>query len=441
MIKTITPRFKPRPYQEQLFREAMINKKKRFLRILHRRAGKDHEAFNLMWMMAIQKVGLYFYLLPVIHQANTVIWQGRGKGGVSFLDYIPKELIEKVNHSTMRIHLINGSIIRVTGSDNFEALIGSNPLGIVFSEYQSSNPMAWDLLRPILAENDGWVLFNGTSRGHNHLYELYEKNKDNPKWFVSLMTANDTKLDDGSPVIVPSVIEDEREAGMPEELILQEFYCSFEAAIRGAYYAKELTKMKEDNRFCLVPIDKYAPVHTAWDLGMRDATAIGFFQAGKDGFLHMVDCIGASGFGADEWVVKIIELQKKRKFLRWGMHFLPHDVRVKEWGSGRTRVEILQKAGITPRIVGNHSIVDRIQAVRSLLPRMKIDSHHCKDLFRCLQEYHSEYDEKRGIMSAAPVHNWASHAADMFGYFAMGYLENYDNAQLLKVRKYAKMLP
>lgn len=341
----------------------------------------------------------------------------------------------------MRIHLINGSIIRVTGSDNFEALIGSNPLGIVYSEYQSSNPMSWDLLRPILAENDGWVLFNGTSRGHNHLYELYEKNKDNPKWFVSLMTVDDTKLEDGMPVIVPSVIEDEREAGMPEELILQEFYCSFEAAIRGAYYAKELTAMKEDDRFRLLSVSRDRPVHTAWDLGMRDSTAIGFFQADEHGFMNMIDYLEGSGVGADEWAVRVIELQRKRKFRRWGMHFLPHDVRVKEWGSGRTRIEILQKAGIIPRIVGNHSIVDRIQATRSMLPRMRIDSHYCAQLFRALQEYHSQYDEKRGIMSSAPVHNWASHAADMFGYFAMGYLENYDGAQLIKVQKYAKMMP
>jgi len=225
----IKSRWFPRPYQRDLFDAFFVQGYKRMLRVAHRRAGKDHEAFNLVHMAALQRPGLYFYLLPTNGQANSVIWQGRGKDGTAFLDYIPKRLIEKKSEVTKRIHLINGSIICVTGSNNYEVLIGSNPLGIVISETQSSDPQCLDYMRPVLAENGGWLLCNGTCRGRNNvLYDLFSANEDNPDWFVTVKSAKDTKDWDGSPIITKKDIEAEIKAGMPPSLVDQEFYCSWD---------------------------------------------------------------------------------------------------------------------------------------------------------------------------------------------------------------------
>lgn len=441
-MRVITPNFSPRPYQRDFFRAFFLSNYKRILKIVHRRAGKDTEAFNLCWMLALLEPGLYLYLLPKIKQSRTVIWKGRGKDGVTFLQRIPKQIIADVNNTFQTIELVNGSVIMVTGADNYDALAGTNPLWVFMSEFQNMNPLAWELIiRPILSENGGGACLFGTPRGHNHFYEMYQTNKDNPDWYVMMKTVNDTFYEDGRPIITPEMIDAERRAGMSEELIQQEYYCSFEAAIQGAYYSKQLKEMEAKGRICDFDPLPEMPVHTSWDIGMRDATSIGMYQSFPDGSLRCIYHMEGFQTPAEDWCMKLRQVQKDLGFKRWGLHFLPHDVRVNEWGGGRTRVEVLQKAGIVPRIVGDHRVRDRIQAVRTLLPRMYIHKTNCKQLIRGLQEYHSEYDETRGIRSTAPAQSWANHSADCFGYFAMGYMESYDTNQLMQVRKYASVIP
>lgn len=442
MTKIITPSFRPRPYQITIMRKFLVEDFKRMLIIAHRRSGKDTLSLNMLWMKAIQKPGLYLHLLPKIGQSTTTIWKGRGKDGKKFTDYIPSIIIDKVNNTNQTIELVNGSIIKVTGADNFEgSLIGSNPMGIVFSEIQSINPLAWEYLRPILAENDGFAIFIGTTRGHNHLYDMYQANVNNPSWYVTKLTVDDTTYEDGTPVITQKILDEELASGMSEELFQQEFYCSFEAAIQGAYYSKQMADMISSGRLCNFEILRDQPVHTSWDIGVRDATSIGLYQQYTDGSIRCIYHMEGHQTGAEEWVLKLREVQTKLGFKRWGFHFLPHDVRVQDWGSGRTRLEVLQKAGINPRIVGNHKIADRIQCVRALLPRMYIHNQNCKHLVRALQEYHSEYDDKRGIRSTAPAKNWANHAADCFGYFAVGYMDAYDKPRLDSLKSYSKFVP
>ena len=409
---------------------------------MHRRAGKDTEAFNLCWMASLMKPGLYLYLLPLVKQSRTVIWKGRGKDGTSFLERIPKQLIKKIHNGNQTIEMVNNSIIMVGGADNYDGLAGTNPLWTFMSEYQNMNPLAWELiLRPILSENRGGACIFGTPRGHNHLYEMYQRNKDNPDWFVSMKTVDDTRYEDGRPIITDEMIDEERRAGMAEELIMQEYYCSFEAAIQGAYFSQQMITASKENRICLFEINKDLPVHTAWDIGMRDSTSIGLYQAYPDGSIRCIYHMEEMGKPAEFWVLELKQVQERLGFKRWGMHFLPHDVRVNEWGGGRTRVEVLQKAGIYPRIVANHRISERIQATRSLFPKFWIHSHNCAHMIRAAQEYHADYDPKRGIYSTAPAHNWASHCMDQLGYFAMGYMDSYDKRALQLVKKYASFTP
>ena len=438
-MKVISSGFTPRPYQRDIMRAFFVEQKKRLLVVAHRRAGKDLLSFNILLVAALQRPGLYYHLLPKIGQSANVIWRGRGKDGKAFLDYIPDYFIRSKNHSTMSITLINGSIIRITGADNYEALIGSNPLGIVFSEIQSTDPRAWDYLRPVLTENGGWSIFIGTPRGHNHLYEMFEENKDNDSWYVKLLSAKNTTDNDGNPVITQEVIDEELRAGMPPDIIEQEFYCSFNAAIQGAYFAKEMAALKESGRLGEHECEPGLLVFTAWDLGVSDSTAIGLFQQHPDGKIVCFEHIEERGEGLEHYVQRLREVQQQYGFKRYGTHYVPHDIRVRELGTGRTRYEILARNGLQLRVVPRTSVQERIQCARGILPNVYINKR-CKRLVRCLDEYHAKRDEKRGI-DTGPEHDWTSHSADMFTYFAVGHLDQFDKGRMEKQMSYARLRP
>lgn len=440
MIKEIGMKFEARPYQKAMLRAFLISGKKRLLAIWHRRAGKDTLAFQLMWLAAIQRPGLYLYLAPVISQAASIIWRGRGSNGIAMIDYIPKEIISKINQSTMSITLINGSIIRVTGSDAWESIIGSNPLGVIYSEYQNSDIRAWDYIRPILAENLGWAAFTATPRGFNHLYDLYQNVKDNPAWHVEVLTVDDTTLNDGTPVISKEVIEEERLAGMDPNIILQEFNCSFSAAIKGAYYADEMRLVAERGRICNFNIDAFIPVHVSFDLGISDATSVCLFQVHTNGDIKCIYHWEETGKELAHYAFRLEKLKAELGFKKYGHMFFPHDIRVRELGSGLTRIEQLRKCGINPRIVGNHRVTERIQCVRAMMHKMWFHEKNCKFLIRALSEYKGRWDEKYKT-SSGPVHDHFSHAADSFGYFAVGYLEAFDMKHLEAQKKYASFIP
>src|SRR5262249_31440665 len=162
-------------------------------------------------------------------QGRKAIWEGRGKDDVAYLDHFPKSLVTGTHDSLMQVRYKNGSLFQIVGAEDPDTLVGTNPRGIGFSEYSREHPTAWDLMRPILAENEGWAIFNYTPRGKNHGFKLYEMARQNPKWWVSKLTIDDTR------VLTPEDIEEERRAGMTEDLVQQEFYCSFISAIQGSY--------------------------------------------------------------------------------------------------------------------------------------------------------------------------------------------------------------
>ena len=253
-----------REYQQPVWNAALsqLDRVNRFLLLWHRRAGKDKTFWNIFVAKTQERPGLYLYMLPTTSQAKKVIWKGQDKEGIKFLDHIPQELIVSKHESDMSIELKNGSIIMVLGSDNYDRIVGTNPLGVAFSEYSIADPLAWDYIRPILAENGGWAMFCYTSRGKNHGYKLYKTNKNNKKWYVSRLDVTQTFDADGNRAISEDAIQDEIDAGMDEATVKQEFYLSFDAIGQGVIYKDELLRMKKENRICRVPIDTKIPVNT-----------------------------------------------------------------------------------------------------------------------------------------------------------------------------------
>lgn len=421
MIITLPHEFSPRPYQHELNYAHFAEGKKRMVQILHRRGGKSKNAINFILPAALQRVGTYYHSFPELKQARNVIWKGIDKEGKRYLDHIPNRLIKKIDNSDMRIELINGSAIQLAGTDYYNSLMGGNPAGIIFDEYSLQNPMAWHYLRPILAENGGWALFIYTPRGKNHGYQLYEQAKKNPSWFVQLLGIDKTKNWDGSCVIDESIIEEERASGMPEELIQQEFYCSFEAAVVGAYYSKELDRAHKENRIYDFAINPKLPVFTAWDLGISDSTSIWFMQS-DSGKLRLVNYYENNGCGIEHYIAYIKDFALKHG-IKYARHFAPHDIEVREFITGLTRRELASKKGIDFQIVKRIGVQEGIQATRTLFERFHIHKTNCEYGIRCLQEYHRKYKiNDSGICyGEEPNHNWASHGADAIRYLSLAW--------------------
>ena len=381
---------------------------KRAVVIWHRRAGKDKTLVNLVAKKMLERVGTYFYFFPTYTQGKKILWQGMDRDGFKFIDHFPKALLaSKPNDTELKIEYKNGSIFQIIGTDNIDSIVGTNPVGCIFSEYALQNPKAWDFIRPILAENGGWAVFNYTPRGKNHGFDLYEMARANPNWFVQKLTVDDTGI------ISKEVIEEERTSGMSDELIQQEYYCSFTAAIMGAYYWKEYDEAEKAGRFTNVPYDPAALVHTVWDLGIRDSMAIGFYQAvGLE--RRKIDYLEFTGKGLPE-AIKLI----KEKPYTYGKHFAPHDIQVRELGTGKSRLEVAKELGIEFQIVPNISVQDGIDAGRRFFKKLWADKTNCKDWLRLIPQYTKEYDEDKKIFKDKPLHDWTSHGADEHRYASL----------------------
>jgi phage terminase large subunit len=402
-------KFKPRPYQLPVL-DAIENKGyRRVIAIMPRRAGKDVMAFNLCIRQCLLRTCVIYYIFPSYAQGRKALFDSIMNDGKRFLDFIPKQVIAAVNSQEMKIKFVNGSLLQIVGSDNYDSLMGTNPQGVVFSEYALQDPRAFQFIRPILAANDGWALFITTPRGKNHAYELFQIAQNSENWFATKLTLDDTHH------IPYSEIEKERAEGiMSEDLIQQEYFCSFEMGVEGAYYAKYLDKMRIEGRVSLVPWEPGFKVHTAWDIGVRDATSIIFFQT-TGSIVRIIDCYENSKEGLEHYV-KVLQ----EKPYVYGRHIAPHDIQVREWGTGVTRLEKARQLGIDFVISADVSIVDGIEAVRSKLGGViYIDSQKCVNLIKALENYRQEYDVKNKIYKSNPLHNWSSHYADSMRYLCI----------------------
>ncbi len=419
--------WEPRGYQRNLW-TALESGVKRAVTVWHRRCGKDLTFINWTACKAFERPGLYWHILPTYAQGRKIVWDGMTRDGRRFLSAFPDDVIIKKRDDEMTLWLEGGSQWQVIGTDNVDRLVGTNPIGCVFSEYPLQNPRAWDFIRPILAENGGWAVFPYTPRGRNHGYRLYEMAKNNPKWFCELLTVDDTNA------ITQEAIQDERDAGMPEEMIQQEFYCSFEAPLTGSYYGDLMMKMVNDARIGVVPWNPKMPVITAWDLGYRDSTAVWFAQVDPLGPVRLIDFHFSFGKSVD-YYAKIIS----SKDYTYIDHIVPHDAKQTHI-TGSSALEQFKALGIKMRVAPNLSVQDGIQSVRALLPRVYIDSGKCQYGIDALREYRKRKVEGiygpdgQATFSDTPFHDWTSDPADALRMLAVGLRSSYQKREPLKSR-------
>lgn len=418
----IPHKFEPRDYQIPIFK-AIDNGFLRIIQVWNRRAGKEKTDVNIVAKKIFEKVGAYYYIFPTYNQGKKILWNGADKNGVRFLDHFPEETRARTVGNEMFIEFKNGSTFQVVGSDNIDSIVGTNPLGVVFSEYSLQDPQVWDFIRPILAENGGWAIFNFTPRGNNHAKDLLDYALSDPtNWFVSMLTVDDTKT------MTPEVLEQERKEIIAKNgddaIFQQEYYNSFSAAMQGSYYGKIIERLERENKITDVPYEQNLLVHTWWDLGVNDSMSIGFFQ--KHGLQwRMIDYLEGSGEGLAYYIAEL----NKKGYL-YGKHYAPHDIIVKELGTGKSRLETAKELGIKFETItledGNLksavpmlSIEDGIQAVRIKLLSMVFDKTKCDRILKCLKNYHKDYDEVNKVYRNNPKHDWSSHGADMMRYFSV----------------------
>jgi phage terminase large subunit len=422
-------RFVPRSYQIPVCSAIATEggKFRKLLIVMPRRAGKDVMCFNLLIRAAARYIGSYFYCLPTFAQARSVIWDSITNTGERFLDYIPKEMIAKIRNDTMTINLINGSIIRLVGSDSYDtSIVGSNPRMIVFSEYALADENAYKLAAlPILKANDGIVMLISTPRGKNSMYDLWQIAKCNPDdWFTYFLTIDDTKH------ISADEVRKEIESGeVSEDLALQEYWCSFECGQEGSYYAKYIDKLRLKGRIGDIPWDPYSKVHTAWDLGIKDPTCIIFFQTAGES-VRIIDYYEASDYGMDHFA-KVIQ----NKPYIYGYHFPPHDIMQRESARGLTKREMYKELGVKFTEPVYIEIEDGIELVRRTFSRLWIDEKNCSKLIKALENYREEFDVKRKVYKGRPLHDFASHGADAMRYMCAALPKTKDGLSQEKIDK------
>ncbi len=420
MNLTFPYNFNLRSYQKEV-RQARLKGYRYFITVWHRRAGKDIFWLNFLIEEAFKRVGTYFYIMDTYRHAKLVAWEGLDDDGKTFLfSHLPVEVIQGRNETELRVELINGSKIQLIGSDNIDRVVGSNPVGLVFSEFSIQSPSAWDFLRPIiLAEgNKGWAAFNFTPRGENHAKKLWDNAVAHPEtWFSSIKTIEDTARDavgeKGGRVVTDDSIEVLRAEGKEEDFIQQEFYCSFNGVRAGSYYAPQLLAMQDEVRYTDVPWDPSVPVFTAWDLGIADAMAVIYAQWHGE-MLHIIDYEECTGEGLQQVIPRV-----RGRAYTYSNHYAPHDIKQRELVSGRSRLEAAQDLGIPFRIVPDMSVQDGIDSVRRMLSMVRIDKRNCAKLFGHLGQYHKEYDEKTNTFGDKPVHDSSSHGADAARYLSI----------------------
>jgi len=366
-------------------------------------SGKDKTLMNLMAKKMMERIGTYFYFFPTYNQGKKILWEGRDKDGFKFTDHIPEDLRVRTNASEMLIEIKNGSIFQIIGTDNIDSIVGTNTIGCVFSEYALQNPDAWRFIRPILAENGGWAVFNFTPRGKNHGHDIYQLAKRSPDWFCEKLTVDDTGA------IPKKVLEQEKmeiiEDTGDDALFYQEYYCSFDAPMQGSYYGKEMTRAEEENRITKVPHDSELLVDTWWDLGIGDSTCIWFVQTvGNE--VRIIDYYENSGEGLAHYIAELASLREKNDYV-YRYHNAPHDIEVRELGTGKSRYETAYELGIAFHIVPNIPVEDGINAVRALLKRCWFDDEKCKQGLNALRCYHKEWDDKRMEFKPKPFHDWS----------------------------------
>lgn len=405
-------------WYQRPFHEYLVGGGKRAIEIAHRRWGKDEITLMASCELAHQRVASYWHCLPEYEQGRKALWDSinahTGKRRID--EAFPPEIRESKDEQKMFIKLKCGSTWQIIGSDRYDATVGAGVAGIVYSEWALANPSAWAYHRPMLEENNGWAAFITTPRGRNHAKAMYDMARDNPRWFAEISTVHDTGA--LSPEQLAETIE-EYTALYGEDMgraqFEQEYLCSFNAAILGAFYAREMLAVRNEGRIDAIKPVAGQPVHRAWDIGVRDDTSIWWFQV-VGTKVHILDCYTASGVGVEHYA----DIVHAKPYLP-GKDFVPHDAKVKEWGTGRTRVETMEQFHLRPQLVPMAGKLDGIQAARSTLKRCVFHPRTEEKGIAALEQYRREWDDEKKTFRASEVHDWTSHLADAFRYLAMAW--------------------
>jgi hypothetical protein len=392
--------YKPREHQLKV--HELLEGKRFAVVVAHRRFGKTVAALNHLIREAVlneKETPRYAYIAPTYGQAKRVAW-----------DYLVKyttPLGGTNNISELRVDFW-GRRIQLYGSDNPDSLRGQYFDGVIIDEVGDQNPKIWtDIVRPALTDRKGWCLFIGTPKGHNHFKELRDRAEKEEGWGLLEFKASETG-------VVDEVELKAARNEMGEDKYRQEFECSFDAAVEGSYYGQILNELEDKKHMQEIPREEISRTFTAWDLGMGDSTSIWVAQlVGTE--VRLLDYYENHGVGLDHYVKWI----KDNDYLK-AEHILPHDVRVRELGTGKSRLEMLEEAGLEVKIAPRMGLDDGIQAVRRLLPRCWFNVPKVQTGLNCLRNYRRDYDEKRKIFYERPLHDWSSHGSDSFRYLALG---------------------
>lgn len=400
------------PYDPRSFQREIHSNLKRFnVLVCHRRFGKTVLAINELIVKALES-GLpnrrYAYFAPFRKQAKSIAWDylkrfTKGVPGVSY------------NESELRCDFLNGSRIYIDGIDNPNSLRGTYLDGAVMDEFSEMPPIAWEqVIAPMTVDRQGFIIFTGTPKGHNHFYNLYQRaiNDKSGLWYASLFKASESG-------VIPERELAIMKASIPKDAFDQEFECSFQAAVKGSYYGELINEAIEQGRIGTLGIFPNKKVHTAWDLGVSDSTAIWFFQV-NGSTVHLIDYYESSGVGIPHYV-RVLE---EKKYL-YGNHYAPHDIKVREFGSGKTRIETAKDLGLKFKIAPHVALDDGIHAAWMTLPMCFFDREKCDRGIEALKLYRKEFNDKVGTFKDAPLHDWTSHAADAFRYLCLSYRQEY----------------
>lgn len=380
---------------------------RRAVLVAHRRAGKTVACVNDLVSKALRcrkPNGFFAYVAPYAGQADQVAWSYL-KGAVS---KIPGHQVIETKKA-VKVPSAHGSLatVRLFGADNPDALRGLYFDGIVLDEVADMKRSVWiEVVQPALMDRLGWAVFIGTPKGKNFFYDLYEKAKKNPDWYVQVLKASESGL-------LPQSELDQYALEVDEETYQQEMECSFTAGIKGSYYGSIISKMEENGQLQPFEVVKSAPVHAVFDLGWSDATAVWMYQL-INGECRVID--------HQEWnetkITHIVEDIKARGY-KWGDWWLPHDAKAKSLQTGKSMIEKFWELGIRPKMVPELDVVDGIQAVRQTLPKLRIHGVNCYQGIEAIKNYQKKWNAELGVFSRHPLHDWSSHSSDAMRYLCL----------------------
>lgn len=409
------------PYSPRNWAKTLHDSEKRWnVIVAHRRSGKTTASINHLIRECFRNPEpekRYAYIAPTYKQAKNIAWDMVKK----YAKVIPKTTF---NEAELRVDFPNGARITLYGAENVDALRGIGLWGVIYDEYsQQPSNIHSEVVSKCLADHKGFAIWIGTPKGKNSFYELFKTAQISPDRYLSILwTVDETFANETGKTIenIKAAVEEDKiqvkEGIMTDDEFQQEWYCSFDAALKGAYYADELSRARGEKRIGNVPHDPQVGVTTAWDLGVGDSTAIGFFQkVGQEN--RMIDYYENHGLGLDHYI-KVLQ----EKPYVYDRHIAPHDIAQRELTTGISRLETAERLGIGFEVLERQSIEDGIHAVRMLFPKLWIDQNKCADFLNAISQYSKEWDEGRGEFKPTPKKSWANHGADALRYYALGNL-------------------